>query len=79
MLTTGKAIELLIKSLPYPEQITNIETEKQNSIYFTWRRSKYKLDLTYCRVEMVNGRLLEGNDTSLLMSHLLKSQLSSVL
>jgi hypothetical protein len=75
----GKAIELLNRSLPYPDQMKDFDLEKDGAIYFTWRQVRYKLDLNYCRVEESEGSFLTGTDASILMGHLLKSQLGSVL
>ena len=32
--TKGKGIELLNRALPYPEQMKNIDLDKENAIYF---------------------------------------------
>jgi hypothetical protein len=77
--TKGKGIELLNRALPYPEQMKNIDLDKEDAIYFTWRSSRYKLDLCYCRIDMVNGCLLEGNDASILMTQVLKAQLGTIM
>ncbi len=62
--TKGKAIELLNKALPYPEQMIDIDLEKDRSVYFTWRSQRYKLELEYCMVMRSNGSILEGDDAS---------------
>jgi len=77
--TKGKGIELLNRALPYPEQMKDIDLDKENAIYFTWRSSKYKLDLSYCRIDMVNGCMLEGNDAAILMTQCLKAQLGTIM
>lgn len=68
----GKAIELLNNSLPYPEQMKNIDLDKEDSVYFDWRSSRYKLELQFAVIYMVDGMCLEGNDASLLMSRLIQ-------
>jgi len=75
----GKGIELLNRSLPYPEQMKNIDLDKDGAIYFDWRSGRYKLDLQFCRVDKSDGCTLLGDDASLLMSQCLKSQLGSIL
>lgn len=75
----GKAIELLNKALPYPTQMTNIDLDTENAIYFDWRSQRYKLDLQFCRVERSNGCILEGDDSSILMTHCLKLQLGTIM
>lgn len=73
--TQGKGIELLNRSLPYPEQMKNFDLSNEGSIYFDWRSQRYKLDLQFCRVDRSNGQFLEGDDSSILMTQCLKSQL----
>jgi len=76
--TKGKGIELLNRALPYPEQMKNIDLDKENAIYFDWRSSRYKLDLQFCRIDKSNGCILEGTDSAILMTQLLKAQFSEV-
>ena len=73
--TIGKAMELLNRALPYPEQIKNIDLEKEDAIYFDWRSSRYKLDLEFCQVEKSNKYVTQGDNCSILMTELLKKQL----
>lgn len=77
--TKGKGIELLNRALPYPEQMKNIDLDKENAIYFDWRSQRYKLDLQFCRVERSNGCILEGDDSSILMTQCLKAQLGTIM
>lgn len=76
--TKGKGMELLLKSLPYPEQIKDIDLDKENAIYFSWRSQRYRLDLEICRVDRSNDSVLEGDDASLLMTQLLKNQIANI-
>lgn len=77
--TKGKGIELLNRALPYPEQMKNIDLDKENAIYFDWRSQRYKLDLQFCRIDIINGQFLEGDDCSILMTQCLKSQLGTIM
>jgi hypothetical protein len=77
--TKGKGIELLNRALPYPEQMKNIDLDKENAIYFDWRSKRYKLDLQFCRVERSNGCILEVDDSSILMTRCLKAQLGTIM
>ena len=77
--TKGKGIELLNRALPYPEQMKNIDLDKENAIYFDWRSDRYKLDLQFCRIDRSNGGILEGNDSTILMTQLLKAQLGTIM
>jgi len=75
--TTGKAIELLNRALPYPEQMKNIDLSNQNCVCFDWRGSRYKLDMETCGVMLSKGQFLEGDNSSLLMERLIKKELAS--
>jgi hypothetical protein len=78
MITQGQGIELLQKSLPYPEQLGNYYLEKEGVIYFDYRAIRYKLDLEYLSVMKSSGCILEGNDTCLLMEHLIKYKIGFI-
>lgn len=75
----AKGIELLTRSLPYPEQIKNIDLDRENAIFFDWRSQRYKLDLQFCRVERSAGMVLEGDDCSILMTQCLKRELWAIM
>lgn len=77
--TKGKGIELLNRALPYPEQMKDIDLDVENSIYFTWRSARYKLDLQYCRIDKSEGCILSGDDASILMTQCLKAQLGTIM
>ncbi len=77
--TKGKGIELLNRALPCPEQMKNIDLDKENAIYFDWRITRYKLDLQFCRIDRSNGGILEENDSTILMTQLLKAQLGTIM
>ena len=77
--TKGKAIELLNIALPYPEQMKDIDLDKDGAIYFTWRNSMYKLDMLYCRCDEVDGAFLKGTDAAILMTQCLKAQLGRIM
>lgn len=67
----GKAIELLNKTLPYPEQIKDIDLDIPGAIYFEWRGSRYKFCLVYLNFHKSDGAFIEGDNTSILMNALL--------
>jgi hypothetical protein len=68
----GHAMESLINCMPYPKQITDIDLEKKNCIYFTWRSCRYKLELDSGLVWVVDGDFLAGKDNSILIERLLQ-------
>lgn len=71
----GEAIELLIKALPYPEHISNIQTEQADRIYFHWRNEKYKLTFKSIDVSRIDNTIEIGDDASILMRQLIKNSL----
>jgi len=68
----GHAIESLINCMPHPKQIKDIDLDKKSCIYFTWRSSRYKLELESGLVWVVEGNFLEGRDNSILIERLLQ-------
>ena len=77
--TKEKGFELLYRSIPYPDQIRNIDVSIDNVIYFEWRSQKYKLDFQFCTVEKCTGVILVGDDCSILMTRCLRNQLGTIL
>lgn len=61
----GKLIELIICSLPYPDQMRDIEIAL-DYVAFTWRGVRYRITETFGVDEVRNG-LLIGSDTAILM------------
>jgi hypothetical protein len=68
----GKAVEFLINALPYPNQIKDIDLSYDPAVYFTWRSGRYKIELQTGSVDMVEGQMLIGNDTSMLIRRLIE-------
>lgn len=68
----GKAVEFLINALPYPNQIKDIDLSYTHAVYFTWRSGRYKIELQTGSVDMVEGQMLIGNDTSMLIRRLIE-------
>jgi hypothetical protein len=80
-LTTSKgaAMEVLNRALPYPEQMKEIDLEKDGAIYFTWRGDRYKFEFGTCMVMKSCGCTLEGTSASLLMERLIKRELANII
>jgi hypothetical protein len=74
-----KGIELMYRSIPYANQIKDIDLSKDNSIYFTWRGTRFKIELQFCSVMTIDGCIAAGSNDAILMSQLLKNNLGSVL
>ena len=73
-ITKGKGIELLIKTLPNPHQISNIDLDKEDSIYFSWEDERFKFDLTVIRVDESHGGILTSTNISNLITSYLKEK-----
>lgn len=70
--TKDQLIELIIKTLPWPQHISNIDsTLEQDAIRFDWRSSRYRLT-TLLSVEEIQRGLLVSSSAAGLMSALLK-------
>lgn len=73
--TQGEVIELLIKVLPYSNQIKNIDISKERALYFDWRSGRYKIDIGgngYFQVDRVEGLMLIRDDCSILIKKLIE-------
>lgn len=53
----GKLIEVLIRAMPYPEQMRNIEIAA-DYIEFTWRDSRYRVSESFSVDEVGDGVLV---------------------
>lgn len=74
----GLGMKMLMDTLPYPDQIDDIDLSKENSIYFKWRSARYKFGLLHCSVEKVDGIFLHGDDCSTLMEAMLRKRLKEI-
>lgn len=72
-ITSAKAVEYMVKAIPYPEQITDMDIT-DDRIYFTWRHERFKYEFKTCGVWIVKGSLLEGSAICILMEKLLKME-----
>jgi hypothetical protein len=75
--TQDQAVELLKRSLPYPEQIQNIDRSVANCIYFKWRSASYQFNFKFPRVDKIEGIFARGDDASMLMNHCIKLTLKN--
>jgi hypothetical protein len=69
-MSQAKLVEALIKSLPYPTQIKNIDFSEEDMVRFEWRGATYLYggnDVAECE----NG-CLRGSDRAILMRTLLE-------
>lgn len=68
----GEVLELLINSIPYPHQMRDIDLSYDKAVYFTWRDGRYKIELATGMVDLVDGKLLVGDNTSILIKALIE-------
>jgi hypothetical protein len=61
----GKLIELVIRALPYPSQIRDIEIAA-NYVEFSWRGARYRVNEVF-GVDEVGDGVLVGTDRAILM------------
>lgn len=68
----GNIIEMLIRALPYPEQMTGIEVA-ENAVEFTWRTRRYRVTKAL-GVDEVGDGVLIGSDRAILLRQCLQLQ-----
>jgi hypothetical protein len=66
----GKLIELIIRAMPYPNQIQDIEIAT-DYVEFTWRGVRYRATESLSIDEVGNG-VLVGTDRAILIRKLLE-------
>ena len=66
---------LLRDSMPLPDQIKDFSHVCHGAVYFTWRQNRYKIETKMVSVWLVDGPMLRGEDSSILIEHILKSKL----
>lgn len=72
MHTQGQVIERVIKALPHPDQIINIDvTSERSAVRFAWRGITYRVSLGLMVEEVGNGVLI-GSDRAMLIDRLIK-------
>jgi hypothetical protein len=65
-------LELIIRALPYPSQIRELEIE-ENAVRFVWRSQRFRVS-TSMRAETVGNGVLIGDDASILLSSLIERE-----
>lgn len=72
--TKEQALELVVKSIPYPEHIKDWDlSSEETSIRFTWRtENRFRFDFKYMSVEEVGNGVLSGTNITILLRELLK-------
>jgi len=62
---TGATFEIIIRALPYPEQMRNIEIAA-DYVEFMWRGTRYRITESL-RVDEIGDGVLVGSDRAILM------------
>ena len=66
-------VELIYSTIPYAEQITNLDTTDEKAVRFTWRRDNFRVTLDL-HVEVVDGSVRGGSNAALLLACLLRTK-----
>ena len=67
---TTKLLELIIRTLPYPDQIRDIEMEDE-AVRFYWRSQHFRVT-TNLHAEQIGHGVLIGDDASILLRVMLQ-------
>lgn len=71
--TKEEALEVLIKSIPYSDQLSDLDLSRDNEIMFNWRiNTRFVLNLESGYVQEVGDGILIGSDIAILISHIIK-------
>lgn len=75
-MTKDQLLELILRGLPYSNQIKNIDTQSESqAVRFDWRGARYRVYTVGeygLDVEEVGNGVLIGSDKAILMAGLLK-------
>jgi hypothetical protein len=73
-------VEAIFKTIPYPEQIRELDLDGEpTAIRFTWRGTRFRVDYKdRISTEEVQGKLLSGTDICLLMDVLLQQKVAAL-
>lgn len=71
-MTQAKLIELIYKSMPYSEQITDLDLHNSNMLYFTWRGATFRVTMNLS-VDEVYESIISRTRTTILIEQLLKN------
>jgi len=70
-MNNSEIFELVLNSIPYPNQINDIDFTDEGAIRFNWRQTRYRID-NNLNAEEVDEGMLAGTDKAMLFSALLK-------
>ena len=68
-----KILGLIMKGLPYVDQIEDIDLAgEKGAVRFTWRSTRYRVSCYAGLVEVVEGGMLAGNNEAILLGRILE-------
>lgn len=71
--TKDKVVGWIVAGLPYPDQCSDFDTTRDGSIYFTWRRDRFRISVPGLMVEQCEPvGFLTGSNLAICMSRLIK-------
>ena len=73
-MTKEQAIECVTRALPYPQHIKNWEFSGPDTVYFTWRRDRFKLYLGSVSVGEIESIFEKGSNLAIAVEQLIKRQ-----
>jgi hypothetical protein len=69
--TTGQVIGIILKAIPYPEHISEINLTNAECVCLKWRNTRFRIDLSL-HVEEMAGQMLAGSDIAILFRRCLE-------
>ncbi len=66
-------VELIYSTIPYAEQITNLDTSEKDEVRFVWRGEKFRVTLAL-HVNVITGNARESTNSSVLLECLLRTK-----
>lgn len=70
-MSNEEVLEIIIKAIPYPNQINRIDLSQPNVVRFTWRGIHFRVSNTL-NVDESDGLVLTGTNHSILLRVLLQ-------
>ena len=64
-------VEIIYSSLPYSNEIENLDLSESDAVRFKWRGNKFRVSQSLMVEEVGNGVLI-GSDISILLEKLIK-------
>ena len=72
-MTKDKLIQLVFGSIPYPGQISDLDSSAEDAITFKWRSHRFRVSTRLSVDERIDG-MLAGSDIAILLGDLLATK-----